>query len=365
MAVPMFVCPGTPDSVDSPVDSWVPFSHRSSNSSCACSKCCGRGRFAHWYDLGADSEQDASDATLGSDDPWADFEQDVTLGSDDPDDHPWSHQAQDEAQQRSAGAVDPIHARLRRAIALERQHNEPAAGDHLQPAQPATPPGAPDEQPTAAAAAGSVSEMQPAAPAYPQSAATPPGAPDEPPAAAAPAQLQLAVPAVPPHAHWLASIPDLWRSGWYSPMFADAGPPHEWLDTACGWHHPAYADGNTRHLYLVVGRYNTVVTPQDLEGVLNSFEVSLFRNDRGQFYALADQIRMAYGRRQILIQRGRASCKYTFFSCINCGNYLFVNQSNLGQHRIAMAADEVARRHICTFFNWPMRAPNSEIRYQV
>ena len=156
----------------------------------------------------------------------------------------------------------------------------------------------------------------------PQPAATPPGVSDEPPAAPshlAPAQqLQQAAP---PHAHWLASIPDLWRSGWYQSVFAPAGPPHDWLDTACGWHHPTYPSGNTRHLSLVVVGCGTILTHESLQCMLTSFEVRLFRSGRGQFYLLADQLRLAFHRGMLAIQRSRRTCRHTFFSCRRCGNY--------------------------------------------
>ena len=53
------------------------------------------------------------------------------------------------------------------------------------------------------------------------------------------------------------------------------------------------------------------------------------------------------------------------FTCINCGNYLYVNQTGTALDRFATPADEALRAHICTCFMWLMRAPNSQIRYQV
>ena len=148
-------------------------------------------------------------------------------------------------------------------------------------------------------------------------------------------------------------------------MFTPQGPPAEWLAKACQWHHPTYADGNTKDLSTVVGQYNTITTDQELEGVLTAFEVCAFRTDRGVYYTLANQIRRVFQRRQITIQRGRASCKYILFTCINCGNYLYINQTGTALDRFPTPADEALRAHICTFFLWQMRAPNSQISYQV
>ena len=101
---------------------------------------------------------------------------------------------------------------------------------------------------------------------------------------------------------------------------------------------------------LVVGGYSTILTQEALQPFLTSFEVGIFRSDRGQFYALAEQISLAFQRRQIAIQRGRASCRFTLFSCICCGNYLFVDQEGIGQNRCSTPDDEDARMHICMFF---------------
>ena len=126
-----------------------------------------------------------------------------------------------------------------------------------------------------------------------------------------------------------------------------------------------HCSGNVRDLRLVVGEYNIVLTENQLHSVLHSLEVCIFHNDRGQWYTLAEHIRLAFRRRQIVIQRGRSSCKWLLFACVDCGNYLFVNQSGVGQYRFATPADEAARRHISEFFNWPTRVPTSQIRHQV
>ena len=320
--------------------------------------CCGRGRFApeeEWEEYDADSDPWENESDQG--DAW--------WRSCCRRDNWWCSRHRETIEDQ---------ARLRRAMELvrTRQHNgQPGASqDGIQPH-----PGG--------AAAAAASYAQPAAraqlqlgqlelertrqhngqPGSSQDGIQPPPGGD---AAAAPyAQPAVPASAVPPHAHWLASIPDLWGSGWYQHVFAPQGPPAEWLATACQWHHPTYADGNTRDLSTVVGRYNTITTEKDLEGVLNAFEVGAFRTDRGVWYTLRDQIRRVFQSRQITIQRGRASCKYIFCTCINCGNYLYINQTGTALDRFPTPADEALRAHICTFFLWQMRAPNSQISYQV
>ena len=325
--------------------------------------CCGRGRFApgapedEWEESEADSdpwENESSRSAGGS--------QGVELVS------AQAQLAQQHAEEqvRQQDVAD-LRARMRREIELQRakQHNgQPGASqDGIQPH-----PGG--------AAAAAAPYAQPAAPAQlqlgqlelertrqrsSQDGIQPPPGGD----AAAAQQPAAPASAVPPHAHWLASIPDLWGSGWYQHVFTPQGPPAEWLATACQWHHPTYADGNTKDLSTVVGQYNTITTDQELEGVLTAFEVCAFRTDRGVYYTLANQIRRVFQGRQITIQRGRASCKYILFTCINCGNYLYIDQTGTALDRCATPADEALRAHICTFFMWQMRAPNSQIRYQV
>ena len=332
VATPMML--GTMDMTIGPT---TPDSHRSDNSSCACSRCCCRGRFSV-------EDDDYSCASWDSDDPDDPWEQSEGQGCDG--DDPYEAQreearqdmAQDEAQREEARQD---MARLRRAIVLERARQHPAAADHLQPRPEGSPaaavaPESPDEQPATL-------RLQAAA-------------------AAAAAARRLHGIQVPPHAHWLASIPDLWQTGWYRDVFAPEGPPEEWFSTACRWHHPTYCNDNTGELRLVVGQYNTINNQAELHGVLNSFEVGAFRTDRGVWYPLVEQIGRAFQLRHLTVQRGRAPVRHSLFTCIRCGNFIFVDQTGIGQSPIATPEDEAVRRHICTFFNWSMRAPDAAVR---
>ena len=154
--------------------------------------------------------------------------------------------------------------------------------------------------------------------------------------------------ASPPHAKWLKS---LWwglvTEGPERPLPFDASEimPCAWHDARLEGYH------NVVDLSCVVGSHNQVVTEHSLLSLFAHLEVTLFRNDRCDWWPLQNIMSRVFRAGQIIILNGKPKGnKWIQVTCVACGKSVFVEYEMAGSSAHATPDSNERRRRLFSFF---------------